>query len=167
MPTLNPQIFLIIILALVQLVGLISLVIPILPGLVIIWIANLVYGITAGFTVWGWVIFAINTILMIVGSLVDNITMGASAKMTGASWLGVGLSLVAGVVGSMLFPPLGGLVAALIVLFVVEIIRLRDFKRAGNSTASMALGCGLAIIIRFAMGLVMIGLWSVWVFIVN
>ena len=167
MPTLDPQIFLIIILALVQLVGLVSLVIPILPGLVIIWIANLVYGITAGFTVWGWVIFAINTILMIVGSLVDNITMGASAKMTGASWLGVGLSLVAGVVGSLLFPPLGGLVAALIVLFVVEIIRLRDFKRAGNSTASMALGCGLAIIIRFAMGLVMIGLWSVWVFIFN
>jgi len=167
MPTLDPQIFLIIILALVQLVGLVSLVIPILPGQVIIWIANLVYGITAGFTVWGWVIFAINTILMIVGSLVDNITMGASAKMTGASWLGVGLSLVAGVVGSLLFPPLGGLVAALIVLFVVEIIRLRDFKRAGNSTASMALGCGLAIIIRFAMGLVMIGLWSVWVFIVN
>lgn len=167
MPTLDPQIFLIIILALVQLVGLVSLVIPILPGLVIIWIANLVYGITVGFTVWGWVIFAINTILMIVGSLVDNITMGASAKMTGASWLGVGLSLVAGVVGSLLFPPLGGLVAALIVLFVVEIIRLRDFKRAGNSTASMALGCGLAILIRFAMGLVMIGLWSVWVFIVN
>jgi hypothetical protein len=31
----------------------------------------------------------------------------------------------------------------------------------------MALGCGLAIVIRFAMGLVMIGLWSVWVFIVN
>jgi len=167
MPTLDPQIFLIIILALVQLVGLVSLVIPILPGQVIIWIANLVYGFTGGFTVWGWVIFAINTILMIVGSLVDNITMGASAKMTGASWLGVGLSLVAGVVGSLLFPPLGGLVAALIVLFVVEIIRLRDFKRAGNSTASMALGCGLAIIIRFAMGLVMIGLWSVWVFIVN
>jgi uncharacterized protein YqgC (DUF456 family) len=167
MPTLDPQIFLIIILALVQLVGLVSLVIPILPGLVIIWIANLVYGITAGFTVWGWVIFAINTILMIVGSLVDNITMGASAKMTGASWLGVGLSLVAGLVGSLLFPPLGGLVAALMVLFVVEIIRLRDFKRAGNSTASMALGCGLAIVIRFAMGLVMIGLWSVWVFIVN
>lgn len=166
MPAFDLTPVLIVVLALVMLVGLISLIIPVLPGLVIIWIAVLVYGVLTGFTLWSGVIFGLITILMVVGSLVDNITMGASAKVSGASWLVVGLSLLAGVVGSLLFPPLGGLIAALVIMFISEVIRLRDLHKAGSSTVNMALGFGLAVIIRFAMGLVMIGLWAVWLFLI-
>jgi hypothetical protein len=166
MPAFDLTPVLIVVLALVMLVGLISLIIPVLPGLVIIWIAVLVYGVLTGFTLWSGVIFGLITILMVVGSLVDNITMGASAKVSGASWLVVGLSLLAGVVGSLLFPPLGGLIAALVIMFISEVIRLRDLRKAGSSTVNMALSFGLAVIIRFAMGLVMIGLWAVWLFLI-
>lgn len=166
MPAFDLTPVLIVVLALVMLVGLISLIIPVLPGLVIIWIAVLVYGVLTGFTLWSGVIFGLITILMVVGSLVDNITMGASAKVSGASWLVVGLSLLAGLVGSLLFPPLGGLIAALVIMFISEVIRLRDLRKAGSSTVNMALSFGLAVIIRFAMGLVMIGLWAVWLFLI-
>lgn len=166
MPAFDLTPVLIVVLALVMLVGLISLIIPVLPGLVIIWIAVLVYGVLTGFTLWSGVIFGLITILMVVGSLVDNITMGASAKVSGASWLVVGLSLLAGVVGSLLFPPLGGLIAALVIMFISEVIRLHDLRKAGSSTVNMALGFGLAVIIRFAMGLIMIGLWAVWLFLI-
>ena len=58
----------------VMLVGLLSLVIPGMPGLVVIWVAALVYALITGFSAWWvWVIFILLTILMIVGNLADNV----------------------------------------------------------------------------------------------
>ena len=72
--------------ALVMLLGLFGLVIPVVPGLTIIWLAALIYGIAAGFN---WWIFAVMTLLMIAGNISDNFIMGAKAREKGASWLGI------------------------------------------------------------------------------
>lgn len=148
----------------IMLFGLAGLVIPVLPGLVIIWVPALVYGILTGFNLLSGALFAGMTMLMIAGNLVDNLVMGAKARQHGASWLSIGVALAAGVLGSLAFPPFGGLAAALIGLFAVEYFRLRDVQRALESTRSMAIGCGWAAVIRFGIGVVMIALWGVWVF---
>jgi uncharacterized protein len=148
----------------VMLFGLFSLFIPVLPGLVIIWVPALVYGLITGFNWVSGVLFALMTVLMIVGNVVDNFIMGARARQTGASWLAIGAALVAGLLGSLIMPPFGGLIAALLALFGVEMLRLNDLKRAYESTRSMAAGCGWAVLVRFAIGLMMIFLWGSWVF---
>ncbi len=148
----------------VMLVGLAGLIFPILPGLVIIWLAGLVYGILSGFTTPGWIILAAMTVLMLVGSLIDNVIMGASARQQGASWLAIGVALVLGVVGSLLLPPFGGLAAALLGLFGLEFWRLRDWRKALESTKGMAIGCGWSSLIRVLMGVLMIGLWLLLAF---
>ncbi len=147
----------------VMLFGLFGLIIPILPGLVIIWVAALVYGIVTGFTWTSGIILAVMTVLMAVGSVIDNVIMGAKARQTGASWLAIGAALGAGILGSLIFPPFGGFIAALLALFAVEYNRLQDVQKAVDSTRSMALGCGWAAIVRFGMGIVMILLWGAWV----
>ena len=147
----------------VMLFGLGGLFIYILPGLVIIWTAALVYGIVTGFTTTGWIIFGIETLLMAGGSLVDNVLMGASARETGASWLSVGAALTLGLVGSLIWPPFGGLPAALIGIFVVEFARLQNWRKALQSTRGMAVGCGWSTLIRIGTGVLMIVLWAVWV----
>ncbi len=148
----------------VMLFGLFSTFIPALPGPVIVWIPTLVYGVLTGFNWANGILFVLITGLMIFGSLVDNLIMGQRARQTGASWLAITVSLVAGIVGSIVFPPFGGLIAALIGLFVVEILRLRDLRQALSSTKSMAIGCGWATVIRFFAGLIMIGLFLAWVY---
>jgi uncharacterized protein YqgC (DUF456 family) len=148
----------------VMIFGLLSLLIPVMPGLAIIWVAALVYGVVTGFSLGSGVLFALITGLMVVGNLADNFIMGAKAKQQGASWLAIGISLVAGVIGSLALPPFGGLIAALIALFVVEIVRLKDWRKALDSTKSMAIGCGWAAVIRFGIGIVMILLWMAWAF---
>ncbi|NMC54882.1 MAG: DUF456 domain-containing protein [Chloroflexi bacterium] len=142
--------------------GLFSLVVVVIPGLTIIWAAALVYGLVTGFTWQSGVLFAFITILMLVGNVIDNILMGAGARSQGASWLGIGVALVAAVAGSLLVPPFGGLVAALLALFVVEVIRVRDWRKALDSTRSMALGCGWSVAARMGIGGMMIGWWLVW-----
>jgi uncharacterized protein YqgC (DUF456 family) len=148
----------------VMLVGLFGLIIPIFPGVIVIWLAALGYGIVTGFGTLGWVIFAILTVLMLVGVTVDNLLMGAGARRGGASWGSILVGLLAGVVGTFVFPPVGGLIAAPAAVLLLEYLRGRDWDRAWQATRGLALGWGLSFLVRFGIGAVMIGAWLIWAF---
>jgi len=140
------------------------LVIPFLPGLVIIWVAALGYGIAAGFGVLGWVMFALITVLMLAGSILDNVLMGTTAHKEGAPWWVVLVALAAAIVGSFVIPIpiIGGILSALLVLFLIEWLRRKDWRKALTSMKGMLVGCGWAFVFRFIIGLIMIGLWLIW-----
>jgi uncharacterized protein len=145
-------------------IGLLGLSLPGVPGLTIVWVAALVYGLIDGFNWASGILFAFITILMIFGNLVDNLFMGAGARVTGASWLAIGVAMVAGIAGTLLLPPIGGLIFALVGVFLVEIIRLKEWKKAIESVKGMALGCGWSFVARFVIGLMMIAWWLIWAF---
>jgi len=151
----------------VMLVGLFGLLTLVIPGLTIIWVAALVYGLVIGFDIWSGILFGIITLLMLFGNVVDNLFMGAGARKTGASWLSVGVALLGGIIGSLLMPPLGGLVLAMVGIFLVELIRIKDWRKAWESTRNLAMGCGWAGVTRFGIGIVMILLWWIWAFLIN
>ncbi|MFH1907588.1 MAG: DUF456 domain-containing protein [Chloroflexota bacterium] len=111
-----------------MLFGLFGLIVPIFPGLVVIWLAGLGYGLVAGFSTLGWWMFAIITILMLIGSFVDNLLMGTQARQSGASWVSIGAALVFGIAGNFVLPVIGGLIAALLALFTAEWIRRRNWR---------------------------------------
>jgi uncharacterized protein len=140
------------------------LLIPILPGLVIIWASALGYGVVAGFGLLGWIMFALITVLMVVGSILDNVLMGALAHKEGAPWWVVLVAMVSALIGNFVIPIpiLGGILAALLVLFLIEWLRLKDAKKALASMRGMLIGCGWAVAFRVIIGLVMIGLWLIW-----
>ncbi len=150
---------------LTMVVGWLSLLIVIVPGLVIMWVGALGYGLATGFDTTGWIIFAIMTVLMIVGSLIDNLLMGASARQKGASWWSLGAAWVGALVGTVVLPPIGGLIFALLALFLVEYYRLKDAKKAFDSSSSLATGCGWSVGVRLAIGFVMLILWILWAFV--
>jgi uncharacterized protein YqgC (DUF456 family) len=140
------------------------LTIPILPGLVIIWVSALGYGIAAGFGVLGWVMFAFITVLMLAGSILDNVLMGAQAHKEGAPWWVILIATLSAIIGNFVIPIpiIGGILAALLVLFLIEWLRLKDARRALGSMRGMLVGCGWAVVFRVIIGLVMIGLWLIW-----
>lgn len=144
-------------------IGLLGLLFYIIPGLTIIWLAVLVYGIVAGFNLWSGIVFGIITLLMIGGNLIDNLLMGAEAKKTGASWLSIIVALVVGVAGTFILPPFGGLLFAAVGILIVEWIRKRDLKEGAKSAGGILKGCGFAVVTRFGIGVLMIGLWVIWV----
>jgi uncharacterized protein len=147
----------------VMLVGLFGLVVPIFPGIVVIWLAALGYGAVTGFHTFSIVMMVLISMLMLAGVTVDNFLMGAGARKGGASWLTVGVALVAGVVGTIFLPPFGGLIAAPLSVLLLEYWRLRDLKKAGQAVLGLATGYGLSFIARFGIGMIMMILWWVWV----
>ena len=143
-------------------VGLFGLAVPIFPGITIIWLAALGYGVVTGFTTLGWVLLAVLTILLVVGVTIDNVLMGAKAHKEGAAWSSLALGMLAGILGTILFPPIGGFIAAPVVILVLEYGRLHDFNKALLSLRGLAVGWGMSFVVRFFIGVAMIGIWLVW-----
>ncbi len=152
---------------LTMVVGLLSLLTMIIPGLTIIWAAALVYGIITGMQGWDWFFLMGITILMIIGTTADNLLIGAQTRASGAPWWSVIAAMIGSIAGSILLPPLGGILAALILIFVIEFVRLRNWKQAYGSLKGMVTGCSLAALFRFTVGTVMIIVWSVWAFLIH
>jgi uncharacterized protein YqgC (DUF456 family) len=149
---------------LIMLFGLFGLVIPIFPGNVVMWLAALTYGLIFGFGKLGIVMFAIITLLMIAAVLADNVLMGAKAREKGADWGSIILTLIAGIIGTILLPPIGGPIAAPLVLYLMEFQRLRDSNEAKTVVKALLTGWGLAFIVRFGLGIGMVALWGIWAY---
>jgi uncharacterized protein YqgC (DUF456 family) len=147
-------------------VGLLGLIVPVFPGLVIMWLGTLVYAIlqnSAGnMTGWKWVIFAVITLLMISGSIVDNLIIAYKMRDKYVPWSSILFAFAAGIVASLFFTPLIGLVAAPVGLFLAESRRLKNHEAAVDSTKAYMIGWGWAFGVRFLIGLMMIGLWMLW-----
>jgi len=145
-----------------MLVTLCGLIVPVFPGLIVLWLLALLYGIVAGFGTLGAVLFVIITVLAILGEISDNLLMSRKARQEGARWFSIAIAFVAGIVGSIVFSPLGGIAAALGGLFLAEYIPSKDHRKALAITKGMAIGWGWSFVVQFGVGLLMIALWAIW-----
>jgi uncharacterized protein YqgC (DUF456 family) len=147
-------------------VGLLGLIVPVFPGLVVMWLGTLLYALiqsAAGdMTGWKWVLFGIITLLMIAGSIGDNLIIASKMRDKYVPWSSILFAFAAGIVASIFFTPLVGLVAAPVGLFVAENRRLKDRDAAVASTKAYMIGWGWAFAARFLIGLAMIGFWMIW-----
>lgn len=151
-----------VLITLTMLVGLFGLVIPIFPGNAVMWVTTLIYGLIFGFGTKGIIIFIFITLLTIAAMLGDNVLMGAKAREKGASWLSIIFALVAGVIFTLMLPPLGGIIAAPVVLYVSEYLRLKDHQKAMEVMRGLLAGWGWAFVLRFGIGIIVIILWIIW-----
>jgi uncharacterized protein YqgC (DUF456 family) len=147
----------------VMLVGLFGSLVPFFPGLLIIWLAALGYGLIAGFGTLGTVLFILTTLLLVAGMLVDNLLAGYGAFQGGASWLSITVALLAFMAGTIFFPPLGGLIAAPLAVLLLEFVRKKNMRQALLAVRGLAAGWGVSYAIRFVIGIVMILFWWLWV----
>ena len=148
------------------LAGLFGLVIPVFPGLTVMWIGTLAYAIIqaiAGNMTWGgWLIFAVITLLMIGGNVVDNIIIAKHMLDKNIPWSSIIVSFAAGIIFSLFLTPLAGMVASPVGLFLAEWQRIKDKQAAFDNTKAWMTGWGWSFLARFGIGIVMIAFWGLW-----
>jgi len=153
----------------VLLVGLVGLIMPVFPGLVVMWLATLVYALiqnaAGNMTGWDWTAFVIITLLMIGGNIIDNIIIARKMRDHFIPWGSILLAFAAAIVASIFFTPLIGLLAAPTTLFLAEQRRLNNRTEAWSSTKAYMVGWGWAFGARFIIGLTITGLWMLWAWI--
>jgi hypothetical protein len=113
-------------------------------------------------TGWDWFAFVLITLLMIGGNIADNIIIARKMRDHYIPWSSILLAFAAGIVASLFFTPLIGLVAAPLGLFLAELRRLKNRDDAINSTKAYMVGWGWAFGARFIIGLAITGLWMLW-----
>lgn len=150
----------------VLLFGLAGLLVPVFPGLTVMWLATLAYALVESaadkMTGWDWTLFAFITVLMLVGNVLDNIIIARRMRDRYVPWRSILLAFAAGIIVSIFFTPLIGLIASPVGLFLAEYWRLRDRKEALASTRAWLVGWGWSFASRFSIGILITGLWMLW-----
>lgn len=80
------------------LIGIVGVVVPILPGIVLVWLTVLAYAVVEGFSSVDWITFIVITLITLVAGTADIWMALFGAKTGGASIL----SMIYGVIGSII-----------------------------------------------------------------
>lgn len=151
------------------LIGLIGLLIPIFPGLTVMWLATLFYALVHAsanqMTAWDWAAFSLISVMMLVGNVIDNVIIARHMRERSIPWRSILLGYLAGVIASLFFTPVVGLLAAPAGLYAAESMRLKNGREALASTRAWLTGWGWSLAVRFAIGLAMTLTWMMWAWI--
>lgn len=146
--------------------GLLGLLIPVFPGLVVMWIAILIYAIVQaglGNMTWvSWLLFVLITLLMIGGNISDNIIIAKHVREKNVPWSSILWSFAAGIVVSLFFTPIMGIIASPVALYLAEWRRLKDKALAMANTKAWMTGWGWSVAARMGIGALMIMFWGLW-----
>jgi len=144
-------------------VGLVGTVVPIVPGLTLIWAAALGYGLGEGFSGAGALIFGAITVVGLVGEVAGFVLPKRAAGAAGAGRWSLLLGVAAALAGFFLVPVVGLPLGGALGIYVGEHLRTRDPHVAWRATTATLKGFGLAAIAQFACGLTMVLFWLGWV----
>ena len=155
----------IVFIAVVMVVGIAGTVLPILPGLWVIWGAAVFYGILAGFGTGGWIAMAVITVFAIIGTASALYLPQRSATAVGVPWWGQVIALGFAVAGFFLVPVVGAPLGFVVGILVTTIVRERQVTGALVATWATLKAMLLASGVQFAIGLMMMSVWVLWVWV--
>jgi len=145
--------------ALAILVGLVGVIVPILPGLVLVLVAVLVWAVDEGSGT-GWAVFAVAAAVLVVGTVVKYAVPNRRLKTSGipssTTWFGVAL----GVVGFFVIPVIGLFIGFVLGVYLAEHRRV-GAAAAWPSTRQALKAVGVSILIELAAGVVAALVWFV------
>ncbi|WP_245675920.1 DUF456 domain-containing protein [Nocardia niwae] len=140
------------------LVGLAGVVVPILPGVILIFAAIAVWAfLTGGAT--AWTVFAISALLLVISGVVKYTWPGRRMKDAGVSNRALLLGAVLGVVGFFVIPVVGLFVGFVLGVYLSELQRLRATRQAWQATVHALKGVGLSMVIELFGALLATGVW--------
>lgn len=144
-------------------VGLAGTLLPVLPGLWLMWAAGTAYAFAAidGAAMWGLVVAF--TVLAIAGTAAGYVLPQRHASSAGVPWWGQVIAAAAAVVGFFVIPVVGAAVGFVVGILVVTALRTRHVGESLNVTWATIKAMVLASGAQFAVGLVMVFTWVAWV----
>lgn len=139
----------------VMLVGLAGTIVPVLPGIPIIWAAILGYGFFSGWSQYGLTAMIVTGFLAALSIIVDQLASVMGAKKFGASRAGMIGAVVGAIIGIILLTPIIGLIVGTFLgAMMCELVFSRqDLKKAMASGTGALLGFLAGSLFKFMLGM--------------
>jgi len=151
--------------------GLMGVLLPLIPGIFLIWLTLLVYAVAEGFRAIDWITFSTLTLLALVTGTSDLWMTLLGSKKGGAAWQAVLFGFIVGVVGffvlGAIIPVVGSLVGGAIGyslgVLLGQYVRFRQWRPAVKASLGGLAGWGLSTVIQLVGGtsILVLFVWQV------
>lgn len=150
----------VILVALVIAIGLAGIVIPILPGGLLVLAAITVWALVEQTTV-GWVTLGIAVALFIATEVIKYTWPVRRMRQAQVGTLSLVAGAVLGVIGFFVVPVLGLVLGFILGVYLAELAKRRDQRRAWASTVHALKGVALSVGVEFTGALLATITWAV------
>ncbi|WP_406234183.1 DUF456 domain-containing protein [Nocardia sp. NBC_01009] len=160
METYAHQWWFLVLVGLVILVGLLGIIVPILPGVILIFGAIAVWAFVEGGAT-AWTVFAVSTAFLVLSGIIKYTWPGRKMKDAGVSNRALFVGAVLGIVGFFVIPVIGLFVGFVLGVYLSELQRLRENQQAWQTTVHALKGVGLSMLIELFGALLATGVWVI------
>ena len=146
-------------------VGLVGILLPVLPGLLLVWL---------GVAIWsnerqdstGWIVLAVVTALAVAGTALKYLLPGRRMRTAGVPGRTMMAGGALGIVGFFVLPVVGLFVGFVLGVYLAERLRLGRHDAAWAATVLALKAAGWSMLIELLTGLLMAGTWVVGLLVV-
>ena len=148
---------------LIMAIGLVGTVLPVIPGILLIYAGYLLYGFATGWEAYGLAAIVGWSVVTALVLLLDVFAGAIGARKYGATRFGTWGSLIGGVIGALAAGFPGLILGPFVGATAGELLRGRSHREALRSGWGTFLGFMAGSVIKIAIGVVMIGTFIWWV----
>jgi uncharacterized protein YqgC (DUF456 family) len=138
--------------------GLAGVVIPLLPGLVLVWAGIAVWAFAQG-SAGGWLVLGCATLVLVLGLVLKYIVPGKRLREANVPWITLTLGVALGVIGFFVIPVIGLPIGFVLGVYLAEAVRLGSAGAAWPSTRQAVTAVGLSLLIELGAGLLAAAIW--------
>lgn len=138
----------------------VALVMPMIPGILMMWVGFFIYHFAINNNELSWFFWIAMATLTIITLVSDYIIGGHFVKKYGGSKAGELTAAIGILLGSFFFPPFGIIIIPFAAVYIVEILIHQDFKRALNASIGSLFGFLTSTVAKFMILIIMI-VWFV------
>lgn len=153
----------VVLVAIAMAVGIVGTVVPLVPGLGLIALAAVGYGIAEGFGVVGWICISLIVAFALAGTVAGYALPKRAAGAAGAARSSLFIGAAGAVAGFFLIPVVGLPVGGAVGIYVGERARTGAHEPAWRATMATLKGFGVGALVQLAAGVAMFATWVVWV----
>jgi len=138
-------------------VGLAGLLLPVVPGMPLVFAGAVAVAAADGFQRVGWGTLTVLAVLAIAGFVVDHVATVLGARKAGASGWGL-LGAVMGLIVGLPFGLLGIVLGPAVGAVLLEYARDKEARRAAKAGAGVFIGFVVGTALKYAIAAAMLGL---------
>jgi uncharacterized protein YqgC (DUF456 family) len=150
-------------------VGLFGIILPIIPGIILIYLSALAYAVLEGFNAVGWLSFTVITLIALVAVTADLWMPILGAKQGGASKRAMLFGLVGGILGFVILTPMfplvgsifGGIIGYAIGTLLGQYHKYQDWEIASRASIGSIAGWGVSMVVQMIGGILIVSIF-IW-----
>lgn len=144
--------------ALAIFIGLLGIVVPLLPGVILVYAAIAVWAFVEHSIV-SWVVLGVVTVLIGTTTAIKYLWPVKRMRAANVSSWSLFAGALLGIVGFFLIPVVGLILGFPLGVYLAELYRLSDRRRAWASTVHALKGVALSMLVEFTGAMLATGVW--------